>query len=225
MNAALPGSAASPDDDATVDVAGVVVKLPNVPEEARLGCEDVTGFQLWHAATRAAAQELRPREGRLLLELGCGLGALGSSCRGFVVLTDKELPVLRLAQRTGHASGARFDAVAFDFTRGRQPWRSGCFDTVMAADVLFMDRLAEPLFNAFAHHGLGTVGVLGHQRRRAVFRGPDGQPCLEPEDSALQKFLERAASHVVQMTEHEDEESVGLVMEWPARAAKRTRLE
>ena len=28
---------------------------------------------------------------------------------------------------------------------------------------------------------------------------------LEPEDSALQKFLERAASHVVQMTEHEDE--------------------
>ena len=26
MNAALPGSAASPDDDATVDVAGVVVK-------------------------------------------------------------------------------------------------------------------------------------------------------------------------------------------------------
>ena len=43
-----------------------------------------------HITAKLPASSARMLWARLLLELGCGLGALGSSCRGFVVLTDKE---------------------------------------------------------------------------------------------------------------------------------------
>lgn len=38
-------------------------------------------------------------------------------------------------------------------------------------------RLSNPLFEAFRVAG-GSTSVLGHQIRRAVYRGEDGQPCL-----------------------------------------------
>jgi hypothetical protein len=37
-------------------------------------------------------------------------------------------------------------------------------------------RLSSPLFEAFRVAGAGT-GILGHQIRRAVYRGADGKPC------------------------------------------------
>ncbi|CAE8725796.1 unnamed protein product, partial [Polarella glacialis] len=189
----------------------VAIKLEAIQAGLRRGCDDVTGFELWQHATAAACKVLpevleKLRPGPAVLELGCGLGALGIFCAqsgaSLVLLTDKELPVLHLAVRNAAANSiataARCDAVAYDFTQGRPPWRPGAFDLVVASDVLFLDRLARPLHATFealsgsCSSARGMTSVLGHEVRRAVYRGPDGEPCVEPEDSALQEFLQAA---------------------------------
>eukprot|EP00434_Breviolum_minutum_P021190 symbB.v1.2.018695.t1/scaffold1410.1/size216244/21 len=217
-------------DQETVDLDGLSVRLAIAPESARVGCEDVTGFQAWMPATRAAARAFRKlqlSESRLVLELGCGLGALGTAMSreqgSFIVMTDKELPVLKLAQQTATTNaGAKLDVVAYDFVRGSSPWRQGCFDSVLAADVLFLDQLSNPLFEAFRVAG-GSTSVLGHQIRRAVYRGEDGQPCLEVHDSALERFRQLAKPHLRSTEEFPEEESAALTLEWPS-SCKRPRL-
>ena len=107
-----------------------------------------------------------------------GVAALGG---GFLIFTDKEPAVLQLTKRTAERNGAQGDVVAYDFAQP-SPFRQG-FDLLLAADVLFLDQLAVPLFTAF-DRAQPAVGILGHEIRRAVFKGPDGQPCrwaLAPE--------------------------------------------
>ena len=132
--------------------------------------------------------------------MGSGLGALGTAVAldGFLIFTDKEPCVLRLAGRTKALNGGRGDLVAYDFAQP-SPFRS-CFDLLLAADVLFLDRLAVPLFTAFEQLQ-PAVGILGHELRRAVYKGPDGQPCLEAEDSALEAFRKCAADVTVKETQ------------------------
>eukprot|EP00933_Yihiella_yeosuensis_P057722 TRINITY_DN5774_c0_g1_i10.p1 TRINITY_DN5774_c0_g1~~TRINITY_DN5774_c0_g1_i10.p1 ORF type:complete len:269 (+),score=53.75 TRINITY_DN5774_c0_g1_i10:56-808(+) len=200
---------------------GVDVKLTAIEGGLRVGCDDVTGFELWQPATLAASEALGElldkKQKGVALELGCGLGALGIFAArrgaGHVLLTDKELPVLQIAARNAAANGVQCEAVAYDFSRGRSPWRSGVFDLILASDVLFLDRLARPLYgtvealagcssaapSADCKRGKSsssaTTAIIGHEVRRAVYRGPDGEPCIEPEDSALKAFLEVAGSH------------------------------
>mmetsp|Transcript_45536 Transcript_45536/g.131922 ORF Transcript_45536/g.131922 Transcript_45536/m.131922 type:complete len:268 (-) Transcript_45536:71-874(-) len=198
-------------------VEGISLELAEDDGTSREGCEDVTGFELWRPATAAACRALSADTSlvrrRLVLELGCGLGALGAFCSHLgaagVLLTDREPAVLRLAARTAALSGAsaRCDFVAVNFAKGKTPWRSGVFDLAVASDVLFLDSLARPLLGAFqALHGdqaprpaapreRPLAAVLGHEVRRAVYRGADGQPRLEAADSALEEFLELAGPH------------------------------
>jgi len=207
-------------------MGGIALELPADDDASRDGCEDVTGFELWQPATTAACGALLADRSlvqkRLVLELGCGLGALGVLCGHLgaagVLLTDREPAVLRRAVRTAELNGvgARCDFVAVNFARGNSPWRTGVFDLAVASDVLFLDRLARPLFGAMEalHHDSDRgaavassvctkrapcerplAGVLGHELRQAVYRGPDGKPCLEPDDSALEEFLRLAGPH------------------------------
>mmetsp|Transcript_9091 Transcript_9091/g.25399 ORF Transcript_9091/g.25399 Transcript_9091/m.25399 type:complete len:259 (-) Transcript_9091:228-1004(-) len=178
------------------DAGGITVELAVPDDHVRQGCEDVTGFELWRPARISGA-------------LGVCCGILGAAA---VLLTDREPAVLRLASRSAALSGAaaRCDFVAVDFARGRPPWRSGVFDLAVASDVLFLDRLARPLLGTLralvGEHGSSCAvaapasteqiqkltAVVGHEVRRAVYRGPDGQPSLEPDDSALEEFLRAA---------------------------------
>ncbi|CAK9041371.1 Protein-lysine methyltransferase METTL21B [Durusdinium trenchii] len=210
-----------------LDVEGIAVRIATVPEAARIGCEDVTGFQTWMPATRAAArafQQLETGRTRLLLELGCGLGALGTAMSAatktssFLVLTDKELPVLKLAQETAKTNAlTKFDVVAYDFVRGPPPWRQHGFETVLAADVLFLDQLAKPLWEALEHLS-ARYAVVGHQIRRAVYMDKkSGLPCVEPDDSALELFRTCARPRLRGADAVEAEESVALVMAWAKR--------
>ncbi|CAE7243582.1 unnamed protein product, partial [Symbiodinium microadriaticum] len=210
-------------------LGGAPIKLSQGPESLQIGCEDTTGFQPWAAASRAAAEVLPSPGPRLQLELGSGLGALGvrAAAGGLVLLSDKEVPVLGLALKTAALNGARCDAVAYDFAKGaRAPFRPGVFDLLLASDVLFMDRLAEPLFCSMAclhAPGQRQRAILGHQRRRAVFRGPDGEPRVEAEDSALRRFLDFAGPHLYNQSDNEAEESLALVLDWPAPGPNPTK--
>ncbi|CAK9041370.1 unnamed protein product [Durusdinium trenchii] len=173
-----------------LDVEGIAVRIATVPEAARIGCEDVTGFQTWMPATRAAA-------------------------RAFQQL---ELPVLKLAQETAKTNAlTKFDVVAYDFVRGPPPWRQHGFETVLAADVLFLDQLAKPLWEALEHLS-ARYAVVGHQIRRAVYMDKkSGLPCVEPDDSALELFRTCARPRLRGADAVEAEESVALVMAWAKR--------
>mmetsp|Transcript_101506 Transcript_101506/g.326220 ORF Transcript_101506/g.326220 Transcript_101506/m.326220 type:complete len:299 (+) Transcript_101506:63-959(+) len=237
-------------------IGEVSVSLQAFADELRCGCEDVTGFEVWRPATSAACRCLLAEADALVrkrnvLELGCGLGALGVACgllgAAHVVLSDRESAVLGLARQNAEANGVsnRCDFAVVDFAKGRPPFRAGAFDLQVASDVLFLDRLARPLlrtFEALASDGgecggssSGAAGggrgrpaavvVVGHEVRRAVFRGPDGQPQIEEQDSALSLFLDLATSTGAEVEVPIDDraacgsthgsEAVAVVLRWP----------
>mmetsp|Transcript_101507 Transcript_101507/g.326223 ORF Transcript_101507/g.326223 Transcript_101507/m.326223 type:complete len:365 (+) Transcript_101507:63-1157(+) len=141
-------------------IGEVSVSLQAFADELRCGCEDVTGFEVWRPATSAACRCLLAEADALVrkrnvLELGCGLGALGVACgllgAAHVVLSDRESAVLGLARQNAEANGVsnRCDFAVVDFAKGRPPFRAGAFDLQVASDVLFLDRLARPLLRTF----------------------------------------------------------------------------
>lgn len=187
-----------------LSVGDTSLSLVSFPDELRQGAEDVTGFELWQPATLAACRRLDSEASprcTSTLDLGCGLGSLGIFCakRGaaHVVLADKERAVLGLARRNAEANGeaGRCDFVLADFTCRQPPFRAGAFDLLVASDVLFLDSLARPLLGTLeALVSPSATAVLGHEVRRAVYRGSDGEPCVEAEDSALSRFVAEARS-------------------------------
>lgn len=237
-------------------IGEVSISLQAFADELRCGCEDVTGFEVWRPATSAACRCLLAEADALVrkrnvLELGCGLGALGVACgllgAAHVVLSDRECAVLGLARQNAEANGVsnRCDFVVVDFAKGRPPFRAGAFDLQVASDVLFLDRLARPLLRTFealasdggecggsssgaaggGHGRPAAVAVVGHEVRRAVFRGPDGQPKIEEQDSALSLFLDLATSIGAEVEVPIDDraadgsthgsEAVAVVLRWP----------
>jgi len=186
-----------------LDIGGVSIFLAGVPADARVGSEDVTGFELWQPATRAASEFLVSNpslvQGRTVLELGCGLGALGILCAklgaSWVCLTDKEDQVLQLAKKNAvmNSVSSRCDVMTLDFTVSATVCLRAPFDLVVASDVLFLDKLAAPL-QATILSLTPKAAVLGHEVRKAVYRGPDGLPCVEEHDSALTSFLKAGGS-------------------------------
>eukprot|EP00746_Dinoflagellata_sp_MGD_P015948 gnl/MRDRNA2_/MRDRNA2_135732_c0_seq1.p1 gnl/MRDRNA2_/MRDRNA2_135732_c0~~gnl/MRDRNA2_/MRDRNA2_135732_c0_seq1.p1 ORF type:complete len:254 (+),score=41.97 gnl/MRDRNA2_/MRDRNA2_135732_c0_seq1:80-841(+) len=184
-----------------VSIGETTIGLGGFDDACRHGCADTTGFELWLPATVAAAAALQHRQvrGQSLIELGCGLGALGIFCAklevGHIVMTDKEVSVLDLARLNAQSNGVagRCDFVAWDFQNGQSPWRHSVgnravFDLAVGSDILFLDKLADPLFKAVQDVGVPHA-VIGHERRRAVYRAADGSICFEPEDSALALLL------------------------------------
>lgn len=187
-----------------VSIAGHEVVLECFDESRRVGCEDGTGFEVWHPATAAACWALMEDpslvRGQHVLELGCGLGVLGILCAKLgaasVLFTDREGAVIRLAERNALLNGvaSRSDFMVLDFTRTLPPCRAATFDLVVASDVLFRDKMARPLSDflnglACASSPKQLKAVLGHEVRRAVYRGSEGEPRQEETDSSLELFL------------------------------------
>eukprot|EP00747_Dinoflagellata_sp_TGD_P097939 gnl/TRDRNA2_/TRDRNA2_167291_c0_seq3.p2 gnl/TRDRNA2_/TRDRNA2_167291_c0~~gnl/TRDRNA2_/TRDRNA2_167291_c0_seq3.p2 ORF type:complete len:107 (+),score=21.57 gnl/TRDRNA2_/TRDRNA2_167291_c0_seq3:331-651(+) len=78
------------------------------------------------------------------------------------------------------------------------------------------------------------TAIVGHEVRRAVYRGLDGEPKFEESDSALDAFVRAAGPHaavcrrfgrtpVFGTGDHEprpeDVEAVAVLLKWPADAA------
>ena len=97
---------------------------------------------LWPSA-RALARvigEGPSLEGRRVLELGCGLGAVGiaAAARGAtVVLSDLSKDAIELAERNAERNGLSVSARVFDWTA--PPEDLGRFDRIFAADVFYED--------------------------------------------------------------------------------------
>lgn len=112
---------------------------------------------LW-PASRMLAEELllHPRpEGTRTLELGCGLGLAGiaGACAGLdVTLTDYDETALEYAAANARANGppdSRWRCLPVDW---RHPPALEPFPLIIAADVVYEERLVAPL--------LGVIGAL-----------------------------------------------------------------
>ncbi len=110
---------------------------------------------LWPSA-RALAQvvaRLPDLEGRRVIDLGCGLGAVGLTAakRGaHVVLADIREEALELVHRNAARNGLEVETRQLDFSD--PPGDLGTFDSILAADVLYADGMLRSVIRFIRRH-------------------------------------------------------------------------
>ena len=137
-----------------IEVDGDELWIRAVP--TRQAAQRDTGFMVWPTAKILARYLRRERmafEGRVILELGAGVGLSGIACAAFaesVILTDSNddcLKALRYNARLNDAEGEEKITVEhLDFARLAEKTRR--YDRVVASDVVCCDRDALALATA-----------------------------------------------------------------------------
>jgi predicted nicotinamide N-methyase len=146
-------------------------------DEERFGVDEFMPYwaELWPSGI-ALAQHVVGLSlgGTRVLELGCGLGlpSLAAALAGAEVLaTDWAPEALALLEADAAANGLRVETSVLD-------WRSGApagppFDLVLAADVLYEARNAQPLLavlaEAVAAGGTAVIADPGRRHATAFF--------------------------------------------------------
>lgn len=110
---------------------------------------------LWPSAKALAAviAQLPDLEGRRVVDLGCGLGAVGltAAAKGAnVLLVDVREEALELAQRNAARNRLEVETRRFDFTE--PPADLGTFDGVVAADVFYEDGMLRSVIRFVKKH-------------------------------------------------------------------------
>ena len=115
--------------------------------------------ELWPSGIALARHVVEmPLRGSRVLELGCGLGlpSLAAALAGAEALaTDWAPEALELLRSNATANGLRVETALLDWRNGAPPGPP--FDLVLAADVLYEVRNAEPLLALLDD----TVAALG----------------------------------------------------------------
>jgi len=159
----------------------LVLLRPDDPEalidEERFGVDEFMPYwaELWPSGVALARHVVElPLRGSRVLELGCGLGlpSLAAALAGAEVLaTDWASEALALVKRNASANGVSVETAVLDW-RGGAP-SDGPFDLVLAADVLYEARHAEPLLalldEAVANGGVAIVADPGRRHAPAFF--------------------------------------------------------
>lgn len=171
----------------TVGAHELVLARPDDPEslidEERFEVDEFMPYwaELWPSGVALARHVVVLRlAGRRVLELGCGLGlpSLGAALAGAEVLaTDWAAEALALLEENAGANGLDVATAVLD-------WRSGApagapFDLVLAADVLYEARNAEPLLavleQTVAAGGEAIVADPGRRHAPAFFEAVAGR--------------------------------------------------
>jgi len=165
----------------TVGAHELVLSRPDDPEslidEARFGIDEFMPYwaELWPSGIALARHVVGlPLGETRVLELGCGLGlpSLAAALAGARVLaTDWAPEALALLEANAAANGIRVETALLDWRFGAPP--RGPFDLVLAADVLYEARNAEPLLalldEAVADGGVAIVADPGRRHAPAFF--------------------------------------------------------
>jgi predicted nicotinamide N-methyase len=113
--------------------------------------------ELWPSGLALArALEGHPLRGRRVLELGCGLGLpslIAARAGAAVLATDWAPEALALLERNAARNGIALRTARVDWREAEPVVRSGTWDLVLGADLLYEERNVEPL--------LGLLGRLG----------------------------------------------------------------
>ena len=159
----------------------LVLMRPADPEslidEERFGVDEFMPYwaELWPSGIALARHVVGlPLGGVRVLELGCGLGlpSLAAALAGAEVLaTDWAPEALALLQANAAANGLRVATAVLDWRTGAPP--GSPFDLVLAADVLYEARNAEPLLaaldDAVAERRTAIVADPGRRHAAAFF--------------------------------------------------------
>jgi 2-polyprenyl-3-methyl-5-hydroxy-6-metoxy-1,4-benzoquinol methylase len=97
--------------------------------------------------------------GRTVLELGCGLGAVGLSAAkvgGIVTLTDREPEALELAQNIAAENSLAIETCLLEWSRVPEAL-VGRFDVVLGADIMYDPAQLTPMLGAL-HTLLAPTG-------------------------------------------------------------------
>jgi predicted nicotinamide N-methyase len=198
----------------TVGAHELVLLRPDDPEslidEERFGVDEFMPYwaELWPSGNALARHVVGvPLAGRRVLELGCGLGlpSLAAALAGADVLaTDWAPEALDHLERNAAANGLRVRTALLD-------WRDGApaeppFDLVIAADVLYEARNAEPLLatleETVAADGEAIVADPGRRHAPAFFEAAtarawslEQRPVRELPAGSL-TVLRRGSSHL-----------------------------
>jgi predicted nicotinamide N-methyase len=145
--------------------------LESLIDEERFGLDEFMPYwaELWPSGIALARHVAGlPLRGRRVLELGCGLGlpALAAALGGADVLaTDWAPEALALLEQNAAANGLRVETAVLDWRDGAQVGPP--FDLVLAADVLYEARNAEPLLAVLdGAVGDGGEAILADPGRR-----------------------------------------------------------
>jgi predicted nicotinamide N-methyase len=159
----------------------LVLRRPDDPEALidveRFGVDEFMPYwaELWPSGIALARHVVAlPLSGRRVLELGCGLGVpslAAALAGGDVLATDWAPEALALLETNAAANGLRVETLVLDW-RDSAP-AGGPFDVVLAADVLYEARNAEPLLamldDAVAAGGEAIVADPGRRHAPAFF--------------------------------------------------------
>ncbi|HSJ93362.1 MAG TPA: methyltransferase domain-containing protein [Gaiellaceae bacterium] len=145
--------------ETVVGIGGREVSLLHPPDAEALLSEEAFEreeflpywAELWPSGL-ALAREVagRPLAGARVLELGCGLGlpSLAAALGGADVLaTDWARDAIALLDRNAERNGIRLETAAVSWTAPAPLVERGPWDLVLAADVLYERRDAEPLLD------------------------------------------------------------------------------
>src|SRR5688572_16974668 len=110
---------------------------------------------LWPSARALARMvaDLPDLEGRRVLDLGCGLGAVGLSAAAKganVLLADIRSEALELVRRNAKRNRLSVETRQLDFSD--PPPDLGTFDTILAADVLYEDGMLRAVIRFIKKH-------------------------------------------------------------------------
>jgi predicted nicotinamide N-methyase len=165
----------------TVGAWDLVLLRPDDPEslidEERFGIDEFMPYwaELWPSGIALARHVAElPLAGKRVLELGCGLGlpSLSAAAAGAEVLaTDWAREALDLLRSNAAANELRLETARLDWRDDAPP--GSPFDLVLAADVLYEDRNAEPLLALLDHTvadaGEAVVADPGRRHAEAFF--------------------------------------------------------
>jgi predicted nicotinamide N-methyase len=148
----------------------------HVDRQALLGADDPPEPPYWaHLWTGALVlADCVPRDARVVVELGCGLGLPGLVAArhgAHVTFVDRVPAALAFVRASAAANGVASAAfVAADVTT---PALTARFDLVLAAEVLYDRRAFDPLATAIARHlapgGRALVTDAGRTDTRAFY--------------------------------------------------------
>jgi predicted nicotinamide N-methyase len=160
----------------------LLIARPDDPErlidEDRFGEDEFMPYwaELWASGIALARHVVGlALGGRRVLEVGCGLAlpSFAAALAGAHVLaTDWAPDALELVTRNAAANGLRVETAPLDWGAARPPEPSS-FDLVLAADVLYEERNAQPVLAllgaAVAADGTALVADPGRRHAMAFF--------------------------------------------------------
>ena len=177
-------------DKEVAAILGIDTKRVSAQRDALASFDNAIGQKLWPSSIACARMLSQPSsfvpiKGLDIVELGCGLGAVGISAAlagaRSVLLTDFQPASLELARASAEANGVsdRVQTCLLDWTDPGSTLQERAVDLVIGSDVLYSRELSASLMDVVAALLVQAPRVRGRSEPRALFVDPPFRPARQ----------------------------------------------